>query len=106
MTAAAIAYMLVTTPALFMLYSILGKWYLAQAAGAAEFQAKVWIAAWRLTKFFISIGALYVLWALILHVGEGTQANPFGWILSAFYTVLIGGVYVAVDRYINAPKLP
>lgn len=57
--------------------------------------------AWSLTKIVVSLIALSILWTAILHVGVPGKQAPFGYIFSALYAVVIGVVYVLVDRYLQ-----
>jgi FlaA1/EpsC-like NDP-sugar epimerase len=88
-TIVAVVYILVTTPLLFIFYKAIGKRYLAHGA------------AWRVAKAGVSLVALLILWTAILHVGVPGKEAPFGYLLSAFYAVIMGLIYVAVDRYVQ-----
>lgn len=87
MTIVAIAYIVVTAPLLFFFYAAVGKRYMVHGA------------LWQGTKVLVSLVALSILWVAILHVGMPGKEQPFGYVLSAFYAVIMGVIYVAVDRY-------
>jgi Na+-transporting NADH:ubiquinone oxidoreductase subunit NqrB len=88
-SAAALAYIVLTAPLLFWLYVALGRRYMLQGT------------VWRFTKIGLSLIALSILWMPILHVGVPGKQAPFGYVFSAFYAVVIGVVYVLVDRYVQ-----
>lgn len=88
-SAAAIAYIVLTAPVLFWLCVAVGRRYMLHGT------------VWSVTKIVVSLIALSILWTAILHVGVPGKQNPFGYIFSAFYAVVIGVVYVVVDRYVQ-----
>lgn len=83
------AYIVLTAPLLFWIYLALGRRFTLHGTG------------WRITKIVVSLIALSVLWTAILHVGVPGKQTPFGYVFSAFYAVVIGIVYVVVDRYVQ-----
>lgn len=84
-----LAYIVLTAPLLFFFYAALGKRYVMHKA------------LWQGTKVVVSLVALSILWGAILHVGVAGKENPFGWVLCGFYAVIIGVIYVAVDRVVG-----
>jgi len=86
----AIAYIIVTAPLLFLFYAAVGRRYTLHGA------------SWQVSKVLVSLVALAILWLAILHVGQPGRESPFAYVLSAFYAVIIGIIYVAVDRYVES----
>jgi hypothetical protein len=85
----AIAYIVITSPLLFFLYRAIGKRYAVHGR------------LWQGTKVIVSLVALSILWIAILHVGVPGKEQPFSYVFSAFYAVIMGVIYVAVDRYVQ-----
>jgi hypothetical protein len=85
----AIAYIVVTAPLLLLFYAAVGRRYTDRGA------------LWQGTKALVSLVALSILWIAILHVGVPGKEQPFGYVLSAFYAVIMGIIYVAADRYVG-----
>jgi hypothetical protein len=83
----AIAYIIITAPLLYIFYTAVAKRWSARGV------------LWQGTKTLVSLVAFSILWFAILHVGRHGQELPFAYVFSSFYAVVIGGVYVAADRY-------
>jgi hypothetical protein len=86
---AAIAYIVVTAPLLFYVYAAIGRRNIVHGR------------LWPFAKVVVSVVALSILWVPILHVGVPGREQPFSYVLSAFYAVIMGVIYVAADRYIQ-----